>query len=239
MNVFGAFSFGRLIKTFLPGFVVLMSIPLYVESVLLIANSSHSLLNWIYANAILASALAVPLSLIFGIISNIVFFTFLTDRLIRKPFIEGNQDFNKTQQRISEWITSHYEDKNLIPSDIFGDFKKYIDLDFFLLPQLQLDKLVFLQESYWYYLEFQLNLILSVIVFAIAILLRVSVYTFKSEASLCFYILFVILSMMFFVSVINISLKAAKINYDRHKRKLLSLQVGVIYSEKNGKNKKE
>ena len=239
MNVFGAFSFGRLIKTFLPGFIILLSIPLYAEAMLLAVGSGHSLLHWTYSNAVLASVISIPLSLILGIISNIVFFAFLTERIIRKPFNENNQAFNDTQQKISEWIVSHYEAKDVIPRDIFKDFKNYIDLDFFLLPQIQLDKLIFLQESYWYYLEFQLNLILSLVLFAVSILFLYSVHVFKTGFNLWSYLFFVVLCSFVLSFLIYISLKAAKLNYEKHRKKLLSLQLGAVCLDKNEKSKKE
>ena len=100
MNLFGAFNFGKLIKTFLPGFVVLVGLSLAADGVFVSVSGKVTWLAWALNQPVFSSFASIPLSLICGILSNIVFFTFLTDTLIRRPFQKANAAFEAIQAEV-------------------------------------------------------------------------------------------------------------------------------------------
>lgn len=230
MNIFGAFNFGRLIKTFLPGFVILIGLYLFIDESIFIASSRTIFLQWISQNATLLAFVSLPLSLICGIISNMIFFTFLTDKLVRNPYNKANADINKIQETIATRVNDRYSSEGKLPRELFEDYKKHIDLEFLLLPLVKLEKLIFLQESYWYYLEFQLNISLATVFFAVAAISWSAVHYSTLGFSPCSYFCLLVAFLLMVILVTLISLKASRLNYDRHRRKLLSLLIGAIHA---------
>jgi hypothetical protein len=235
MNLFGAFNFGRLIKTFLPGFVILIGLCLVIDSSIVLATSNRLFLKWIERDAVLLTLISIPLSLICGIVSNMVCFTFVTDKLIRLPYNRENAALNNLQESVSNWVNEHCASKDKLNPTILNEFKNYFDLEYFLLPIIKLEKLSYLQESYWYYLEFQLNITLASIFFALAAIswsaLYFPVLGLSCRAYLCLVVAFS--SLVAFVALLSV--KAARLNYDRHRRKLISFLIGTIYTPNNGK----
>ena len=101
MNIFGAVTFGSLIKTFLPGLVWL------VAFLILDADLAHlcgyetyvwkTLANKDFAPALLV--VAFPASILIGLLSNVIVFMGLNDLLVRNPF-------KKRQPELSDLHTS-------------------------------------------------------------------------------------------------------------------------------------
>jgi hypothetical protein len=88
MNIFGAVTFGSLIKTFLPGLVWLIAFVI-VDADLAQLCGYESYLWKILANKDVVPALlilAFPSSILIGLLSNVVVFMGLNDLLVRNPF---------------------------------------------------------------------------------------------------------------------------------------------------------
>ena len=159
MNIFNAFTFGSLIKTFVPGFVWLIAL----GGLIFQAFSSEPDF-WQFAashdQAILV--LAIPASLLLGLLSNIVVFMGVNDWLVRLPVKKKFPDLFV----LYDSLVAAYRDKcwgSLGGNDdaMKCIFDKYIDVEILVLQRVDLDQLIYLREQYWYHLEFQVNLFVS------------------------------------------------------------------------------
>lgn len=177
MNVFGAFNFGRLIKTFLPGVMLLLGVVLILDAASYWLNQPpHRLARLIAAQGLIATALAVPLSLILGIFCNMVFYAYANDRLIRQKFKTDEPVLHGFKEHLLARVIEHLEKQDTIPKEKLAAIRGHLDLEALLLPKIDLAKLVFLQESYWYYLEFQLNILLAIVFVAFSSSIHIFTY---------------------------------------------------------------
>lgn len=225
MNIFGAFTFGSLIKTFLPGFVWLAAI------VMLEADISQLLQNkpvlWGYAQSKdqAALVLAIPISILLGLLSNIIVFMGLNDRLVRTPVKQSNSAlcalYDDMARRIREqcWNSLSNVNPELKPA-----FDANIDPELVLLNSIGVDKLAYVREQYWYHLEFQMNLLLSVGGIALALVLS-AMLNVTSRESLIFLALGYGLAA---AMTIRGLLTAARKNYARHLAKMATTMAAVL-----------
>ena len=232
MNLLGTFSFGRVIKTFLPGFVILFAVTLFTETIIRVLHPSptQSLWEFLSQNSVLTSFIAIPLSLICGIFSNMALFVFFTDAIIRGPFKRGNEEFFQLQTQIFDKLYKVISDSNTLPRKLAHAFRnsEALDMEYLLLPIVPVEKLLFLQESYWYYLEFQLNMSLATVLLAIGgISWSLSNFSMLG-ISWASYVAATCLGAFFTAFLVILSLKAARRNYARHIQKLLNLLLGSV-----------
>jgi hypothetical protein len=108
-------------------------------------------------------------------------------------------------------------------------------MEYLLMPVIPLDKLIFLQESYWYYLEFQLNLALSWLIFTLSA--SIWLFSYRTHLHLTLQACALILLLWFIPGIVMVmtSLRSAKINYKKHRKKMLSLLIGTFYEALNRK----
>jgi hypothetical protein len=163
MNVFGAFTFGSLIKTFVPGFVWIIALGL-------LWWDAHALLPAIVPAIALPAAgeeqtvlvLAVPVSILLGLLSNIVVFMGVNDVLVRNraprmaPVLFDLRKQLLARVRAQVWRSARLED-----GAAHAFFMERADGELLVLETLDLNKLMYVREQYWYHLEFQVNILLS------------------------------------------------------------------------------
>jgi len=228
MNVFGTFTFGRLIKTFLPGTVLFASALLYLDAVANLFGLDFSVINWAIGNPILTTLATIPGSIILGILLNTVVFGGLLDVLVRQPVNSEMSEFNVLRDSIVDCTLNTSETNTLIPSDIYDTFKEHVDFDSFMLPRVDLDKLVYIRESYWYYLEFQVNVALASVFSLTGVFFwwirHDTVVGLTAGPALVLAAALILVTGLVFVALI----RAARLNYMRHKKKLLSLWIGQM-----------
>lgn len=221
MNLFGAFNFGRLIKTFLPGFIFLIATLGYIAIFNYYLAGQEKILAYCASNPVLFIGVSIPTSIILGIFSNIVFFTYGTTRLIREKHEKKNRDFYKFKNKIYSSVKEYFANKFTQDHETNEQFYKNCDVEYLLFRELPLDKLVFLQESYWYYLEFQINIYLGVwYIFPLSTMILWSFYNK----------FLVIPDIIFFMFLLRLLISSARLNYDKHQRKHLSLLISNFYS---------
>src|SRR5215813_14054958 len=94
MNIFGAFTFGSLIKTFLPGFVWLLAFAIVLVDCDQFFRLGINL--WPFVSdkdrATFIVALAIPACILFGVLSNIIVFMGVNDRMVRRPVRNDHRD---------------------------------------------------------------------------------------------------------------------------------------------------
>ncbi|ABD07344.1 hypothetical protein RPB_2642 [Rhodopseudomonas palustris HaA2] len=221
MNVFGAFTFGALIKTFLPGFVWLAALVLGETQLapwLGWPSWGHYVIAKEYQTS--ATVLAVPLSILLGLISNILVFMGINDNLVRKPVRVKNAPLFELFDELSALLRARcWSAIGCIDASRAGAFKDNIDPEQLLLHKIGVSTIGYIREQYWFHLEFQMNLWLSITVLS---------------AALCGYLIgsqtptraILIVAVYAFASWVLIS--AARKNYCRHIEKMASMMAAVL-----------
>ena len=92
MNIFGAFTFGSLIKTFLPGLVWLLAILMLEIDIAQMLQVEPMLWTFVRTKDQAALVLAIPASILIGLVSNIVVFMGINDWLVRTPVRHSHRD---------------------------------------------------------------------------------------------------------------------------------------------------
>ena len=167
MNVFGSFGFGRLIKTFLPGYVALLGILLAFDAGLAREKYGFEVFSVLSENAVLSSVASVPLAIILGLLSNMVFYVGGTNVLVYSPCRERLKDIESLKEKLYSDAYKSWKNTDVVSNERYVAFQKHSEPEFFFLAAVRLDKLAYLRDSYWYYLEFQLNIMLSSAVLAV------------------------------------------------------------------------
>ncbi len=93
MNLFGAFSFGSLIKTFLPGFMLFFVFLLYLELFVYWVHCYIGIFSYLFSNPIILGIISIPTSSILGITLNSIIFSGLSDWLIENKHKKNYREF--------------------------------------------------------------------------------------------------------------------------------------------------
>lgn len=224
MNIFGAFTFGSLIKTFLPGFVWLVALVLLIVDLQELAGAKQTLWTHIQAKDQAALVLAIPASILLGLLSNIVVFMGVNDYLVRVPVRAANPDlcalYDMLAQRVRDryWQALGDADPALRPA-----FNSHIDPELVLLHCIGVDKLAYVREQYWYHLEFQLNMLLSIGALALALVIRLLLPVTPWGAFLAAACVVLALPAMRGLVL------AARKNYARHLAKIATVMAAALY----------
>jgi hypothetical protein len=224
MNIFGAFTFGSLIKTFLPGFVWLVAIVLLVVDLQEWAGTKQSLWTQIQAKDQAALVLAIPAAILLGLLSNVVVFMGVNDYLVRRPVRASCPDLCALYDMLARRVRDRYwealgdADPALRPA-----FNTHIDAELVLLHSIGVDKLAYVREQYWYHLEFQLNMLLSIGALALALVIRILLPVTPWNAFLA--AACVVLALL----VMRGLVLAARKNYARHLAKIATVMGAALY----------
>jgi hypothetical protein len=228
MNIFGAVTFGSLIKTFLPGLVWLIAFVI-VDADLAQLCGYESYLWKILANKDVVPALlilAFPSSILIGLLSNVVVFMGLNDLLVRNPFKRKQAKLFALHTVLSNKVREQcWAALSLSDPDLKASFDKYTDPEIIIIERIGADKLAYVREQYWYHLEFQLNLLISLVGVFLAlgtsILINygfsISAIAERSAAAIiaCGFVCYGLLL-------------AARKNYERHMAKMASLLTALL-----------
>ena len=235
MNVFGAFNFGRLIKTFLPGFIILIALVFLTQVTLNLSNIEFNFIKYLKDYQVLIGFMSIPLSLTLGIFSNIVFFTYLNNVLIRNPYKKKHPELIELQKTIAEEIYLYVNNANTFTQDSYLSIKEHFDLDYHMMPKVQLEKLIFLQESYRYYMEFQLNTIFAnTFLFPSLILF---LWSERNTLPINMSPLIIISTgmVLVYIFLFKICLRAGRLNYEKHRQKHLNYIVSLELEKEQAK----
>ena len=225
MGAFSGIGFGRLIKTVIPGLMLLVTLIGYFDLVTWLVRDETPALRLVAEDFPVVAAIAFPASILLGIMSNMVMFAVATNALIRTPFNRGEgaelcrletQLLERTLRLKADWLKSTPE----IP----------YDLEYLLAPDIRLERQVFLQDSYWYYLEFQMNTALALLVSSplVAVLSYQYVAWLGGDTALKYAV--VPLVLLAGLVLVRVLVGAARLNYRRHRTKLTSMLVAALHS---------
>jgi hypothetical protein len=225
MNMFGAFTFGSLIKTFLPGLVWLAAIVLLEADIAQLLGVQNTLWTFAQSKDQAALVLAIPVSILLGLLSNMVVFMGVNDVLVRSPVRKANPELSKlydelcTRVKLKCWGSLEKMDPAYSAM-----FTQQIDAEIVLLNSMGVEKLAYVREQYWYHLEFQLNLILSVAAIAGASIFSILLNAGSTQARVVWVAVCVIAALLTILGL----LAAARKNYARHVAKMASAMAAAL-----------
>jgi hypothetical protein len=228
MNIFGAVTFGSLIKTFLPGLVWLCAFAI-VEADIALFCGYESYVVKILGNKEQASTLliiAFPASIFVGLLSNVIVFMGLNDWLVRTPFKTNNKNLFELHAKLSQMLRDKsWEMLGLNDARFKATFDRWVDPEIILVERIGPEKLAYVREQYWYHLEFQLNLLVSFCaVFAALVVSAFLNGAFDSAGGFGRLVVVVVV-----YGLISVWLwLAARKNFERHIAKMASLLTAVL-----------
>lgn len=227
MNPIGAFSFSRILKTFLPGFMALLGVWLGLDARFYWLYQTLPIWHWVQANASAAMFASVPLSLACGMILNTLSFSYLLDPLIRTPYHKKHPGFATFWAGVGKHVRAKAEGLPQAPQAA----PHYWDLEYFLLPIVPMDKYTFLEESYWYYMEFSLNFILALALDTLAALFAFLAWFRHEPPTRGFPWISLILMVGVVIPLFRTMLSSARRDFEKHNAKKLSLLLGSLYAK--------
>lgn len=246
MNPLSAFSFGQLIKTFLPGLIASAS-PLLLLETLYAWKDTTSPTSWLdvlrqsFANRVIAAnptgsiTLLVLVALLLGFSLNSIHWS-LFHNLCRSRCVSPELDYAKRElKRIAKRALD--EVMPGLPRKLVAENLKPENLDreiipAFFLPQIDLAKHTFLRESYFAWYEFHMNslaalgLVLLTFIASSAILAWHWQIAWRREVSLAVIVTVVGALVMFFLW------RAALRNLRIYEERFFWLVIGTLHSAK-------
>ncbi len=238
MNLSGVFSYGNLLKTFLPGLLLLCGFILLADSYILYdpGQSTKRLAEELMKTPTISIAFIASGSIFLGIISNSVHFKW-TIPFLGKMFERKNQDFIDFKKAVFLEIDGHYA-KLLSISEKYQPIGKYgFDARAFLLNRTDVVVLQYLRESYWYYMEFQINSIGASIILSIALTIYAAVNFQAGNINYVSFVLILVVLCLFTTLIVVVFFKAACENYEKHEKKYFSFVLGTYHICRYGNTK--
>jgi hypothetical protein len=229
MNIFGAFTFGSLIKTFIPGFVWLVALWLLwrgAAALIPVLPPLPTLPESEYQNALVA----LPLAILLGLLSNIVVFMGVNDALVRGPVKRRATDLFALQ----DWVIRRVRDKysarlGAMEQAVASAFYQHADAEWLILDRIGVKHLAYVREQYWYHMEFQVNLFLAVATALVGLLAGLAPDMWgpapRPAAEWIVTATVVLGGLCWFL------LRAARKNFHRHVAKMTSLMVAAVCEE--------
>lgn len=224
MNIFGAFTFGSLIKTFLPGTIWLIAICLLEADVARLFGTEPVLIAGFRTKDASWLAVGFTAAVLLGLMSNILVFMGINDALVRNPVKRSHASLFAIYENVAKRIQERYRELLIIQNDHRQAFTDHTDVELVMLTELDLPKLAYVREQYWYHLEFQMNLLLSLAPLTVGLAARAWLKAGPQDP----WELHVLLYALLFALAAVLLIKAARKNYARHIAKMLSLMVGFL-----------
>lgn len=227
MNIFGSFTFGSLIKTFLPGMVWLFAIGLLEADLSRLCGTEPLLLAAVLDSAQTSLVLAIgfPAAILLGLMSNIVIFFGVNDFLVRRPVKKANPELFLLYDRLVARMRDRCWTSVGVPDATARKiFDIHTDVEIMMLTAIDQNKLAYVREQYWYHLEFQMNLLLSLIALFVGAVANALINAKVAGASHVPLLIYLIVFPLIWIFL----LMAARKNYGRHVSKMLSLMAGVL-----------
>lgn len=243
MNLFGALTFGRIVKTFLPGFVVFVSLIAGIDAAVCLLRADAAL-HWIARNSAALMVLAIPSSLVLGLFLNSLFFAFLSKYLIGvDAYRRNNPDtleieeacVREMRDQVAKDLSIADSTKQLLESNLErGVGRAVFRYDFLLMPYVSLAHYQVLQDSYHYYMEFQTNLAASLGLLEALGLMRIFAESGTEPFTIAAKIWLAGILTMICVSMIVVCIKAARKNYEIDAKKRLLFFLGSLGAQRVG-----
>ncbi len=192
-----AFSFGKIIKTFLPGTLLCAAMLVVLEGLYRwLANCSIVPLIANKDVIVATTAALLPLSLLLGFALNtLVWLVF--NRFIARPLVRRTLDKSPTYNALRSALLERLKTglRNIAPAirEVDDEFQS---LEYFYLPVVTLERHNQLWESYFSWYEFQANTAFAVVLLAAALIFYLSVKPLHAPHELWACLLTVVISIV-------------------------------------------
>jgi hypothetical protein len=235
--MFSAFSFGKVIKTILPGSILAGGLILLAEALWRWSVSGESLLARLASKEWLTGVTAalVPVSMILGFLLNTWVWLFFNPRMRRQVDGELSKTiFPEIRKRLSAdlWknIRSYIEESGKTLNQVENPARE--SLEYFYLPVVSLDRLNYLWESYFSWYEFQINTAFAIALSTPFALFLLWVRTHEQSTALFLKIAAGLVIVVVFL--FRWLWKAAKENRKEYEKDLMLLIAGSLAAAKKG-----
>jgi hypothetical protein len=166
--MYSAFSFGKILKTILPGSVLAGALFLLGE-ILFFLNYRTSLVETIVAKEAgsLVGAALVPISLVFGFMLNTFVWMYLNSSIRKQVDAElAPTPYKQLRDALCERMRREIE-MEMGPARAqlcSGGWPDRLTLEYYYLPAVTVEHLTYLWESYFSWYEFHLNTLYALVV---------------------------------------------------------------------------
>jgi hypothetical protein len=235
MNVFGAFTFGSLIKTVIPGFVWLVALWLVWQGCAALIPGIHPVPDMSQVKLQDALLATIPIAILLGLVSNIIVFMGVNDVLVRNPVSRHARcrPLIDLQEWVKKRLLEDYRDQLAIADERLAEaFIDHVDPELLILETIGVQNLAYVREQYWYHMEFQVNLLLAIATALIGLLIGLVPEAIGVNLSLradwqlasewAVFAAVVLGGLCWFL------LRAARKNFRRHVAKMTSLMAAAI-----------
>ncbi len=152
-----AFSFGKIIKTFLPGTILCAAMLLLLEAVS--QSIKHCSIVPVIANkdvVVATTAVLLPISLLLGFVLNTVVWL-VVNRWIARPLarwrLEKSDTFKKLRAGLAEKLCASL--KSFAKDELRQIDREFESLEYFYLPVVTLERHNLVWESYFSWYDFR------------------------------------------------------------------------------------
>ncbi len=228
--MFSAFSFGKIIKTILPGSILSGALLLILDATWHLTTGKSAVVELVHKEwvTVIAAAL-VPISLILGFLLNTLVWLSLNKQLRKEAEagLEGTA-YPKLRQRLSNALWADLSP--YLGTDSAGSGRPEghprESLEYFYLPVMSFTNLNYLRESYFSWYEFQINTALATAAFIPCSLVRLG--TRMWATSPCLFVAIAIVLLLFTIFLFRTLRGAAIKNLTEYEKNLLLLIVGSV-----------
>lgn len=232
-------AYRHIIKTFVPGLFTTI-ILIVLSDFIIIKSFDISLIEKIKSlNSSIIISLLIPFSLFFGIIINTICFTIFIP-LIVKHHVEKSK--KKGCKKFNFYKFTNFKNTNIelvnkrIYKELyknndkvsFEEFSNNFEPQTFLLHYQGIENLNYIKTGYWYYLEFQLNSIITLIIgyitFSLTLFFRIDSPKIAFNSKIFIFIVVSILLTLICILLYKAIIK----NLERDKKKEFSFILGAF-----------
>jgi hypothetical protein len=227
--VFSAFSFGKIIKTVLPGVILTAALLLALEGFWALWHPEAGFLlgalpkEWITP----VTAALIPVSMILGFFLNTFAWMVLNHRMRRRsdPKLEQTP-YAALRLRLSEGLWSELNEhfKTAQPFDEALPLDR-LQLEYYYLPRVKLTNLNYLWESYFCWYEFHINSACALVVLGPAAAFLVAVKLHECSFLL---LIFVLLLLVLSWTLYSVLTRSAVRNLASYEKNLMLLIAGSL-----------
>lgn len=236
MDLLGGFDFGRLIRMFLPGVVVLGGIVLFLDAFYALLPSTPgpgaAVIHYALGRQTFLLATSIPLSLICGLLVNS--FIFVTNL---SGFVGGAREQPEPMMGLVTQLIADCdrEGAKATLQTLTRDWtEKDLSIESFLLPILTPERIVYLKGHFYYYGQFNLAFGLAIMFAELAAATWMSVYWHTRYNQGSTFLWFLVASAAVCFGLVFLLYHSARKNILGNRRVDLSFYVGALCLPKCG-----
>lgn len=222
-------GFRHLIKTLVPGCPVVICIIVILNMALKFVDKANDgvIYNYISNFPLISGVVLIPLSVAVGLIMNAFVFLHMF-RPIIKQFDNRNKNFLKFEKKIVDVVYAHYY--KYIYDDIecekMEEMKKHTKISSLLLCKKGVGTIEYIKNNYWYYMEFHLNFIITIIfiTFTSVVYIISSDFIRLKEGMIGIFVIGLVALLL-----VRFLRNAAYVNYQSYKKQELSVIIGAYH----------